>query len=210
MSSCGSWCVAYADDLLLIVEGQSQVEIERKGTEWMGIMSKWGEDVGVCVSKGKMTILLKGSMAASRRPCVRMNGKLIRYAEYLGVSVSERMYFKVHFKRMRVKITNVIGQMKCVMKSEWDMRKHAMRIVYKGLFVACVMYGSSVCCEYMRSKYARDIMNRCQRVVLYGCLNVCKIVSTDAIQVLMGVLPRDLECMRTGLIRMIVNEWSKL
>ena len=46
-------------------------------------------------------------MAASRRPCVRMNGKLIRYSEGIGVSVSERMYFKVYFERMRLQITNV-------------------------------------------------------------------------------------------------------
>ena len=60
----------------------------------------------------------------------------------------------------------------------------------------------------MRSKYARDIINRCPRIVLYTCLNVCKTVSTDAMQVLMGLLPWDLECIRTGLIRMIVNGWS--
>ena len=48
-----------------------------------------------------MTMLLKDSMAASRIPCVRMNGKLIRYAEcvkYLGIRVSEKMHFKVHFE----------------------------------------------------------------------------------------------------------------
>ena len=60
----------------------------------------------------------------------------------------------------------------------------------------------------MRYKYARNIMNRGPRIVLYVCLNVCKTVSTDAMQVLMGLLPWDLKCMRTGLIRMIVNGWS--
>lgn len=67
------------------------MEIERKGTEWMSIVSEWGENV--CVSEDKTVIvLLKGGMAESRRPCVQMNGKLIKYAEcvkYLGVSMSE-------------------------------------------------------------------------------------------------------------------------
>ena len=49
----GCKCVAYADDLLLIVEGQSRVEIERKGTDWMEIVSEWGENVGVGVSEAK-------------------------------------------------------------------------------------------------------------------------------------------------------------
>lgn len=45
--------------------------------------------------------------------------------KYLAVSVSEKMYFKVHFERMRVKITNVVGQMKRVLKDEWGMKKRA-------------------------------------------------------------------------------------
>ena len=77
--------------------------------------------------------------------------------------------------------------------------KRAVPIVYMGLFAACVMYGSSVWCESMRFKNARDSMDRCQRIVLYACLNVCKTVSTDAMQVLMGEFPWDLECVRNGL-----------
>ena len=100
LDECVCKYVEYADDLLLLVEGQSRVEIERKGTEW--IMCEWSENIGLCVSEGKtMTMLLKDSMAASRIPCVRMNGKLIRYAEcvkYLGIRVSEKMHFKVHFE----------------------------------------------------------------------------------------------------------------
>ena len=147
LNECGCKCVAYADDLLLIVEGLNRVKIKRKDTDWMGIVREWGENGGVGVSEGKpVTMLLKGSMAASKRPCVRMSGKLIRYSEgvkYLGVSVSERMYFKVYFERMRVKITNIIRQMRRVLKSKWGMRKRAVRMLC-GLFVACVMYGSSV------------------------------------------------------------------
>ena len=64
-------------------------EIERMGTKWMSSVKEWGENVGLNVSESKtVTILMKGSMAAGRRPIVRMNGKLMRYAEsvkYLGI-----------------------------------------------------------------------------------------------------------------------------
>lgn len=73
-----------------------------------------------------------------------------------------------------------MGQIRRVLKCEWGMKKRVVRMMYKSLFVACVMYGSSVWCEYVRSKCARNIMNRCQRIVLYACLNVYKTVLTDA------------------------------
>ena len=78
----------------------------------------------------------------------------------------------------------------------------------KGLYVACGLYGSSVCCKSMKSKYAIDIVNRFQRIVLYACLKVCKTVSTASMQVIMGAMPWDLECMRRGLVCMIKNGWS--
>lgn len=63
------------------------------------------------VSKDKMvTMFMKGSMAVRRRPYVCMNWNPVRYVEsvkHLGIRVSEKMYFKVHFERMRVKMTNV-------------------------------------------------------------------------------------------------------
>lgn len=58
---CGCKCVVY--DLLLIVKGRNCVEVERKSNEWMGIVSEWGENVGVKVSKGKIVVvLMKGSV----------------------------------------------------------------------------------------------------------------------------------------------------
>lgn len=39
----------------------------------------------------------------------------------------------------------------------------------------------------------------CQRVALLGCMPVCRTVSTDALQVLLGVPPLDLEVTRRGI-----------
>lgn len=93
-------------------------------------------------------------MAASKRPAVRMNGKLIRYVE-----CQVPCY----------KVMNVVRWIRPVLKSEWCMKKRTVRMMYKSLFVVCVMYGSCVWCEYMRSNYAREIMNKYQRLVQYTC-----------------------------------------
>lgn len=64
-----------------------------------------------------------------------------------------------------------------------------MHVIYKGLFTASVICSASVWYESMRHGFARELMNKCQRVTLYACLNVCKTISTDAMQILMGGLP---------------------
>ena len=139
------------------------------------------------------------------------NGRGVKYVErvkYLGIWMSERMSFKVHLEHLKVKVMKVVGQMRRVLKSEWGIRKRAVRIIYKGLFVACVMYGASVWCDMMKYDYARVLMNRCQRMVLYACLNVCRTVSTDCMQILMGAPPWHLECERRGVMCMLKNGWS--
>jgi len=81
---------------------------------------------------------------------VRVNGKCIKYCKcvkYLRVWVSERMNFKIHLRSLRRKIVNVLGKLRCVLRSEWGLRKRAMRVIYKGLFVTSVMYGASVQCS---------------------------------------------------------------
>ena len=105
LGECGCKCVSYVGDLLLIVEGQSRVEVKQMVTDWMRILYEWGENIGMSVSDSKtVTMLMKGSMAESRRQIVGINGKVIKYVEcvkYLGVWVSERMHFKVNLDRMK-------------------------------------------------------------------------------------------------------------
>lgn len=59
----------------------------------------------------------------------------------------------------------MIGQMRRVLRYEWDMRKRALKTIYKGLFVICCL--RYVWCENvmrcaMRFEYARIMLNRCQ------------------------------------------------
>lgn len=58
--------------------------------------------------------------------------------------------------------------------------------------VASALYGTSTWSSILRYQYARTLLNRAQRKALYASLNVCRTVSTDAMQVLMGSLPWDL------------------
>lgn len=56
----------YADGLLLLllVEEESRVEIEQKGTEYTNTACEWGENDGICVSEGKTVV--DENMAASK------------------------------------------------------------------------------------------------------------------------------------------------
>lgn len=191
---------AYADDLLIMVEGRSRSELEQLSSELMSIVSRWCERVGVDISVEKtVTMLLKGSFK-SHFPTVRLeSGGIVKYCtevKYLGVTMGERMNFLPHIGKLRVKLTSVVGKVRRVLRSEWGLSRRAVRTVYRGLFVAMATFGSFVWYETAQGAFGKRRLLSVQRVMLLACMPVCRTVSTDALQVLMGALPLDIEVMR--------------
>lgn len=198
LTNNGCKVVAYADDLLLLVEGNSRAEIERLGREFMILVTAWGLNVGVGVSKDKtVCMLLKGKL--DRKPIVRIDGLNVKHVttvKYLGVNMGEGMIFLPHLNALRTKMANVVGTIRRVTRRDWGLNSRTLRILCKGLFESCMMYAAPVWHELVQFAYGRDEINRCQRIVLLASLRVCKTVSTDAMHVLMGSPPWDLVALR--------------
>lgn len=153
----------------------------------------WDARVGMKVSERKtVSMMLKGKFAANRCPNVRVDGKALMFVKevrYLGISVGERMNFGVHVRGLCEKVVNVMSSLRRVMRKEWRLRRGATRIIYKELLATCVLYGVTAWYEWLCYAFVRKVLQRCERVGLYACLNVCRTVSTEAMEVLMGELP---------------------
>lgn len=199
LDGLGCKVVAYADDVLLLIEGNTRNQIEHFGEQCMQEVVAWGNDVGVSVSKEKTAcMLLKGELRG-RAPIVRFENAKCGYVKsikYLGISVGERMSFKPHLAAVRQKIVNVVGSLRRVLRKNWGLNFRTIRIISRGLFESCAMFGVPAWYEMLRFGYGVEAINRCQRVALYGCLRVCRTVSTEAMQVLMGETPWDLVALR--------------
>ncbi|GLV44550.1 hypothetical protein CBL_12103 [Carabus blaptoides fortunei] len=154
---------------------------------------RWGERVGVSVSWEKTSMMLmKGRLSARREPSVRVREWGVRYArevKNLGVTMGERMNFKPHLREIRMKVARTIGCLRRVLRKEWGLGRRAVKVIYKGVFVACVTFAAGVWYDVCRYGNARDVISASQRLVLYACVRACRTVSTDAMRVLMGVWP---------------------
>lgn len=195
---------AYADDLLILIEGQSRAELERKGSQVMHYVSEWGCRVGVSVAMDKtVTMLLKGKLSHDRPPLIRSGGSSLRYVtkiKYLGIMMAERMNFLVHPVYVRDKLIAVVGRVRRILRSDWGLSRRAVRTIYGGLFVACATYGAPIWYEIALSVLGRGKILSCQRVAMIASMPVCRTVSTEALQVLLGAAPLDLEVIRRAII----------
>ena len=193
---------AFADDLAIVVEADSRSDLERLGMNALRLASEWGGRVCVPISTRKTEcMLLKGKLSVNRPPCIKLNGRGIPYAKsvkYLGITFGEGMNFRPHFLKMRSKMLCCVSGFRRILKKEWGLDRGSFGVIYNGLFVACMSYGAGVWYDCLKSDHMRALINRCQRVVLHASLNVCRTVSTEAMQVLHGQLPWDLECVLRG------------
>ncbi|KAH8276523.1 hypothetical protein KR026_003283 [Drosophila bipectinata] len=112
----------------------------------MSIVEAWGTEIGVTISTNKTVIMLKGSFA--RTPCVRAAGAFLPYVRscrYLGITVSERMFFTAHIASLRQRMAGVVGALARVLRVDWGFSPRARRTIYAGLMVPCALIGASVC-----------------------------------------------------------------
>jgi len=191
---------AFADDLLLFVDGNSRADLERKGEQLMDIVGAWGAEVGVSVSTSKTAImLLKGQLSRTRRPTVRFAGASLPYVtkcRYLGILVGERLSFLPHISALRDRLAGVAGGLARVLRVDWGLSSRAKRTIYSGLMVPCALFGASVWYKAVSRGRSLKLLTSCQRSILLGCLPVCRTVSTVALQVLAGAPPMDLDAHR--------------
>ena len=77
---------AYADDLLILVKGQSRAELNRRGDETIGIFCDSGTLVGVDIATDKtVMMLLKGRLSHARHTSIRVGENCIRYVTEVGI-----------------------------------------------------------------------------------------------------------------------------
>ena len=193
---------AYADDLLVMVEGKSRFELEQLASAAMGIVARWSAHVGVDISVDKTKMLLLKGTLRSHKPTVSFAGSNLNCStevKYLGITVGERLSFLPHISRLQDKLTSVAGKIRRVTRNEWGLSRRAVSIIYRGLFVAIATYGSSVWCGAAAWKTLVGRLFSVQRIMLLACIPVCRTVSTEALQVLMGAPPLDLEVVRKSI-----------
>ena len=79
--------VAFADDVIVLIEGGSRAEIERKGQAVMSAIHEWADMVKLLISPSKSQVILFGP-TLKRQPIIKSKDQTIQArstAEYLGV-----------------------------------------------------------------------------------------------------------------------------
>lgn len=104
--------------------------------------------VGLEVSKSKSgCMLLKGILSTTRPPWIKIRNGALPYVKnimYLGIAVSERLSFILHFKDIKERQVKTTAPSESVLRKRWGLCLSLIRTWWTGLFSAIAIYGAAV------------------------------------------------------------------
>ncbi|KAG8312249.1 hypothetical protein J6590_108363 [Homalodisca vitripennis] len=191
----GVTITAYADDALLIVRGQSTQQLADRGSRAVEKVIEWGQQRKLKFSKAKtVTVMLKGKLI--RPPRLLVEGEYIRCKKemkYLGVVVGQRMSFEKHVEEVCEKMKGVYAKLAGQARANRGMTGRHLMMLYKGCVEPAMLYGCEFWGENARKIALKRKLLSMQRRVLLKVAKAYNTVSHDAIRVLAGVTPIDLQ-----------------
>uniref|UniRef100_A0ABD2WJK8 Reverse transcriptase domain-containing protein n=1 Tax=Trichogramma kaykai TaxID=54128 RepID=A0ABD2WJK8_9HYME len=215
ISDAGGNAYMYADDLILLVSGNTRGEIETRAQPVVDKICAWFSEQELTISEGKteMVMLKCGGAAAGGRtgaltkslirtgkggqrpPTVKLQTKGIKYndpVKYLGVTIGTQCKIEQHIVKTGVKARKLFDRLAVICRARWGISFSNVKTLYKGVFEPCVLYAVEAWWPLLDSKIERK-MNSAQRSPMLRMSRGYATISTDALQVICGTMPLDLE-----------------
>lgn len=197
VSRAGFGVIAYADDCVVVVEGDSRRELEGRGARLAAILEEWSGGHKLTFSTSKSEImLLKGRL--ERPPIVKMGGASIPYKKavrYLGVTFQERLGLASHAEAVATKADAAFQKVARLAGKEWGLRTGDLRVIYRGLFLGILLYAMGAVYDLLKGPDLKKLRSA-QRRALIKVARAYGTISHAAVQVLAGEMPIELEAAR--------------
>lgn len=193
-------CSAYADDLLLTIAADSRHSLERQTATITEHLQMWCANNKLQLSQTKTTyMMLKGNL--QRDPVVRLHGMPIKRSKttkYLGVHIGEKLTFADHITQVCAKATCLMHKIARIAQGQYRIPLPSIRRYMTALMAKITTYGASFWAWKAKQVKQRQQINGAQRGILVRLTGAYRTTSSDALQVLTGVLPLDLKIQKSA------------
>ena len=201
------YTIAFADDLLIIINGNSRNEIETKANRALQLITDWCKEHKLTVSINKSkAMLMKGIFHTERLPNIKIGEQKIKYVneyKYLGVLLDSKLNFIPHVKKIKERIIKLTNVMKKITNETWGLKNKVTEIYYKSVYLPIITYGATVWYDKVNHTHVNRQLKSIQRHLLLISTRACRTTSTVAMQVAAHKLPLDLEVTRKGIIHKV-------
>jgi hypothetical protein len=116
----------------------------------------------------------------------------------LGIYLDGSLQFISNIRKVRDKVSKLATTLLRVSKADWGLKNKSLRVIYPALCIFVTTYGALVWYHKVTTVYNKRTIDAAQRGFLLLLTTAWRTASTDALKVLAGVLPLDLEVIRVA------------
>ncbi|XP_035226076.1 uncharacterized protein LOC118198491 [Stegodyphus dumicola] len=177
----------------LLVRGRTRAELEANSNEVCNLFYQQCNRQKLQVAEHKCQILLiaKKGGSLTRRPTIRINNrriKIVRVLRYLGLYIDEKLTWMPHILNLRKRTAIIAQHFRMQRGFHWGINSHIQKALYLTVVEKMVSYGAAIWAFPMQGRKIRHL-SALQRPFLLSITRAFRTTSTDALNILAGVLP---------------------
>jgi len=185
--------VAFADDLLLAIRGESVRAVENYANVELSRITVWSKNQIIFKEeKSKSMLVSRRKRREQREIKVYLNNKPLEQVirmKYLGIIIDHKFRFQEHISYAAERCTKLIYSVSKMAKLSWGIKRAAIETIYKGAILPLLTYGAPVWIDAMKYKHNRQKYIRVQRLINIKMAKAYHTTSSEALCILTGMTP---------------------
>ncbi|XP_045494894.1 uncharacterized protein LOC123693737 [Colias croceus] len=195
------FCQAFADDIVLVFEGDTALEIEVKANRVLNAIDQWGKENKLKFAPHKTCALLSTRRLKYDVPRLAMGSVEIKYfsqIKILGLTIDSGLTFNAHVGTVCQKAIARYKLLARAARVGWGLSPDIIRTIYVAVIEPTIMYASAAWAPTVEKMGVQKRLNTVQRGFAQKICRAYRTVSLNSAMLLAGILPLDLRILEVS------------
>ncbi|KAJ2940785.1 hypothetical protein O0L34_g14902 [Tuta absoluta] len=191
----GNYCQAFADDVVLIITGNTALEVQGRTNSALEHVQRWGVENKLKFAPQKTKAMVITNKLKYDSPHLSMGGQAIelsREIKILGLTIDDKLTFNNHAVNVCRKALNLYKQLSRAAKIHWGLEPEVIRTIYTAVVEPIIMYSASAWAQATNKISIQKQLNAVQRGFAQKIIKAYKTVSLNSALTIAGLLPLDM------------------
>lgn len=186
---------AYADDIALSVAGPNRRILVERAEAALRPVQDWADERGLSFSAKKSAAMMtKGTLAPGFTLSFGDDRIVtVDHVKYLGLWIDQKRSFAQHVDHLKNSSEPLFSRLRGALGAGWAMKRDNIMVLYRGVFLPKIAYGARFWIHSATLKQTIRKLGTIQRRALLGTSSAYNTTSTEALQVIAGVPPLEIE-----------------
>lgn len=186
--------IGFADDVALLVIGESLEEVEVLATEAIDVVENWMRGKKLALAHHKTEMVLISNRKAVQQARISVGECIIeskRNVRHLGVMLDDRLNFNSHVDYACERAAKVISALSRIMPNNSAISSSKKRLL-ASVSTSVLRYAAPVWVTALQTRRNRSRLNSTFRLMAMRVCSAYRTISSEAVYVIAGTIPIDL------------------